>query len=743
MPRHRWFFAIVLVGFLGGVALGAGSDDTPNGDRPTIGLVLAGGGARGAAHIGVIEVLEELQVPVDYIVGTSMGSIIGGLYASGMSPEQMKIEIAAVDWIDVFNDAPPRKDLSFRRKQDDNAALFEFEVGVGRGGFKMPAGFIAGSKLNFLLRKLTLPAATIQDFDDLPIPFRAVAGDLSTGEAVVIGRGDLAVAMRASMAIPGVFTPVEWEDHLLVDGGIVRNLPVDIMQEIGPDIIIAVDVGTQPKELAEGEEKTAFGVAKQTVSLMSKRPNQEQRDLLTERDFLMIPDLSMVTTADFLKLDQAVAQGVAVTEPFRERLAEHSVPDTEWERYIARHRTSIQEAAAGIAIDEVEVLGLQRLNPRIVERRIRTQPGGTLDLAALRDDLERINEIGEFEQVGFRIVPEGDGNRLQIGAREKSWGPNFLRMGLRLESNLEGKGDFSVLLNLRKATINGRGGELQSIIEIGDRDAISAELFQPLRYSGFLFVAPRIFYERDEDEFFLPNDELAVLDIEQVGAQFDVGVQFRNWGEIRLGVRAGQVDVEELSGTLLRRGNVDVVGWVAQGALDRLDNKFFPRYGSSALIRAEFPREDLDSDDQFDKIELRVSQAWSVKNNTVLGTVRLGTDDDSDLPSYADFRLGGFFNLSGFQRDRLAGDVLTYGALAYYRRIRELPALFGGGVYVGAGLEAGNVWEDDDDVEFSDMLTSGVVFVGAETILGPLYVGYGRAEGSNEAWYLVLGNVFR
>jgi NTE family protein len=731
--------ALWLASPLAVAAEGEGGDS-----RPTIGLVLAGGGARGGAHVGVLKVLEELQIPVDVIVGTSMGSIIGGLYASGMSPDQMQIEIGAIDWIDVFDDAPSRKNLSFRRKQDDNAALFDFEVGVGKSGFKLPAGFIAGSKLNFILRKLTMPAATIQDFDDLPIPFRSVAGDLSTGDAVVIDSGELTLALRASMAIPGVFTPVEWNGHTLVDGGIVRNLPVDIMRAIGPDIIIAVDVGTQPKELVEGEEKSAFGVAKQTVSLMSKRPNQEQRDMLTERDFLMIPDLSMVTTMDFVKLDTAIEQGIAVTEPFRERLAELSVSDTEWERYLKRHRTSIEEASAAITIDEVEVKGLERLHPRIVQRRIRTQPGGTLDLEALKDDLERINEIGEFDQVGFQIVPDGDRNRLEINAHEKSWGPNFLRMGLKLESNLEGEGDFGVLLNLRKAPINGRGGELQSIIEIGDRDAIAAELFQPVHYSGFMFVAPQVFYERDQDEFFLPNDELSVLDIERVGARFDVGVQFRNWGEIRLGVQSTQVDVEELSGTLGRSGSVDANGWVAEAALDRLDNKFFPRSGASGFIKAELAREDLDSDDQFDRFEARITQAWSIKKSTLLGSVRLGgdADDDRDLPAYADFRLGGFFNLSGIERDRLAGDLFSFGGVAYYWQVRQLPDLFGGGVYVGATLEHGNVWEDEDDVGFDDAINAGSIFVGAETILGPLYVSYGRAEGGREAWYLLLGNIF-
>ncbi|HTK99549.1 MAG TPA: patatin-like phospholipase family protein, partial [Pseudomonadales bacterium] len=222
----------------------------PASDRPKIGLVLGGGGARGAAHIGVIKLLQELHVPVDYVAGTSMGSLVGGFYATGMTAEQLDATVRAIDFDTLFKDATARRDEPYLRKLDDNLALFGPKVGIGPKSQLLAMGAISGQKISFLFQTLTSQRVQVDDFDNLPIPYRAMATDIVTGDAVVIDKGNLAVAMRASMSVPGAFDPVQIGPYLLVDGGLADNVPIDVVRKMGADIVIAVDVGTplEPRE---------------------------------------------------------------------------------------------------------------------------------------------------------------------------------------------------------------------------------------------------------------------------------------------------------------------------------------------------------------------------------------------------------------------------------------------------------------------------------------------------------------
>ncbi len=282
--------------------------------------------------------MEELRIPVDYVVGTSMGSIVGGLYASGLSPEQLEEAFRTVDWTTAFDDKPDRKRISFRRKEDDFQALLPFELGVGRGGLSRRSGFINGQKINIILRGMVIHTVGIHDFDDLNLPYRAVAADLDDGETVVLGGGDLALAMRASMSVPGVFTPVSIDGRLLVDGGIALNLPIEVAQQMGAERIIAVDVGTPPKGV--GESMSAFGVVAQTYSVLAKRNVREQLELLSDGDLVIVPDLQEISSSDFDKLLQGVGVGELAARSAEEELRAFSVSEDEFARYLARQRPS-------------------------------------------------------------------------------------------------------------------------------------------------------------------------------------------------------------------------------------------------------------------------------------------------------------------------------------------------------------------------------------------------------------------
>ena len=333
--RARFGLPALLVWFLAVMApLAAGP--CPE-DRPCVGLVLAGGGARGAAHIGVIEVMEELQVPVDFIVGTSMGAIVGGMYASGVSPEQMQAKLDEIDWAEAFNDHPPRRNIPFRQKQDDDRPLFKLEFGFNEDGFASPLGLVAGQKLNFILGSLLLQQSSLKHFDDLPIPFRATAVDLQSGDVVVLEQGDLARSIRASMAFPVVFTPVEIDGRQLVDGGVLRNLPVDVAIELGADRIIAIDVGTPMSEM--GKAGGAFQVARRTISVMTREVRAEQLKEIRPQDLLIEPELEGFGTFDsFDEIDAVVQRGVEAARGRADDLRELAVDDATFARYLERQR---------------------------------------------------------------------------------------------------------------------------------------------------------------------------------------------------------------------------------------------------------------------------------------------------------------------------------------------------------------------------------------------------------------------
>jgi NTE family protein len=235
-------------------------------ERPTIALVLSGGGARGASHIGILQVFEELRIPIDYVTGNSMGAIVGGFYAAGYSPDQLEEELTSIDWIDIFRDLPARQYLPFRRKQDTRDFRVGMRLSFDRKGFHFPTALVQAQKLDLMLQRLGMPVWDVRNFDDLPLPFRSVATDIETGEAVILGEGSLHRAIQASMAVPGAFAPVDMGDLLLVDGMVSNNIPIDAALAFEPDIVIAVDIGTPP--LTRENIQSVFSVSLQMLSLL-------------------------------------------------------------------------------------------------------------------------------------------------------------------------------------------------------------------------------------------------------------------------------------------------------------------------------------------------------------------------------------------------------------------------------------------------------------------------------------------
>lgn len=746
--RPRRVRAPVLIGLaIAALAIGAPLAETPatpgepaggTARRPVTALVLSGGGARGLAHVGVLEVLEELRVPVDMVVGTSMGAVVGGLYASGRTPQELRAEIEAVDWEDLLNDRPARKNASFRRKEEDNLALFGFEIGLSRKGLALPSGLIAGQKLGFLLRRITLHVAGSRDFDQLPIRYRAVAVDLANGEVVALEHGSLVDSMRASMAVPGAFTPVEIEGRLLVDGGVKANLPVSVARSLGAERIIAVDIST-PLRRIEGN-RSAFEIAMQSFEVLTQQFIDQERALLDDEDLLMLPDLGDLKSTSFSQARELRALGEAAARARAADLARFSVGEEEWARHRALHRAA--PLAEGLNVDAIRVVGLERVDERQVLHRLRTRAGQPLDLALLQEDLALIYEIGEFEKVDFDIIPEGPTTALVIRAREKGWTLGTLRFGLGLESDLEGDGRFRAVALYRQSQLNARGAEWRTIGSIGSVNEIATDWYQPLDFRGTFFVNPALRATGQEVRYRTLEGGRLDVDTQEQQARLDFGAVISDASEIRAGVYRGTIELEAqlLQGTIPIE--IDTGGYFFQAAVDQLDNARFPRRGIAAGIAVEFSREELGATDEYERIQVEALQALTLGKSTWIGRVVYGGDLGSTLPGYAEFSVGGFLFLSGFPLGERSGSQLYFGNLAYYRQIARLPSGLGGGLYIGASAEVGNVWEEGERPSFGEAIQAGAIFVGADTILGPLYLGYGRAEGPADALYLFLGRLF-
>src|SRR3954465_12124375 len=420
------------------------------GERPKIGIAFSGGGARGVAHIGVLKVFEELRIPGDYIAGTSMGSIIGGLYASGMTPDEIERAMLAVDWNDALQDRPSRELLSFRRKDEDLRYVPDLELGVGRGGLRYPTGLRSGQKLGFLLRRLTLPVRPVSDFDALPIPFRAVATDISNGEMVVLRQGDLARALRASMAIPSAFSAVEIDGRLLVDGGISNNIPVDVVRSMGADVVIAIGIG-EPLLTTEQVRSSLFSILSQTIGMITRanmKPRREQADLV------IAPDVGGFGTLAFDRSPEILQRGADKARAMAAGLARFSVSEEEYRRWREARRLA---AAPPPAVTAVRFEGETRVDPRVLPNLVRLAPGQQLDMEVVEADLGRIFGLGDFEAVDFDLAEEPGGGAVAIyRVHDKSWGPNYLRAGLLLDTDADGRNDFGVLAKLTATRLNRR-----------------------------------------------------------------------------------------------------------------------------------------------------------------------------------------------------------------------------------------------------------------------------------------------
>jgi NTE family protein len=701
--------------------------------------VLGGGGARGISHIGVIKVLEELRIPVDYVAGTSMGSLVGGAYASGMSPDEMARLVEGLDWSKVFSDLPPRKDRSFYLKRLEDESLWPLVLGVGRGGVSLPSGAIAGQQLGFFLDKLAARGAGVQSFDELDIPFRAVATNAVTGKMVVFDSGSLADAMRASMSVPGAFAPAEIGDQLYLDGGIVRNLPVDVVRGMGADVVIAVNL--EAPLATRDQLNSALTVTLQMIDILLKGNVNEQLATLTETDVLILPDLKGYSSAGFDKAPALIPIGEKAARAIADKLKRYSLPEKEYLALRAEQRARYR-VPAPIEKIRVDTAGLRYVNPQWVDAGLRLGKDQPVDIEDITHKIDVLYGTGDFERISYGFEYENGERVLVVQPVEKPGGPNYLRFGLRAYTDFKGDNEFIVLGNYTMTWLNRLGAQWRNDIGIGSSSFVRSEFYQPLDVTGPWFVAPYVFAGTQKVNFFEGDQVAAQVRETRAIAALDAGATIGTSAQLRAGVFTGALHATP---TVIIPGVSDVSaglgGYQFSAAYDSRDNVGFPREGTFARAGATFSRTALGSDLNYQQAELSWLSAWSFGRNTVSAALRGASGFNGDLPYYDLYAIGGFLNLSGYRVNQLQGQSVALGRLMYYYRAATLS--FIGNVYAGASLEAGNVYGAFPEPTSTGLKIAGSLFLGADTLIGPAYFAYGHAEAGNSAFYVYLGYPYR
>jgi NTE family protein len=706
----------------------------PGDTRPRIGLVLGGGGARGFAHVSVLKELERLRVPVDCIAGTSMGALVGGLYASGLSATDIEREMRALDWPRMFNDRLDRPQRSFRRKGDDDLSLVPVKPGIGNEGLKIAPGVLSGVRVLLLLERLTQGVAVRSDFNTLPIPFRAVATDLNTGQAVVLGSGNLALAMRASMSIPGIFKPVMVDDRLLVDGGLVNQVPVDVVRAMGADVVIAVDVGTPLAKLDDGA--SLFAIVDQISGFMTVGSARSQVETLGTSDILILPPLGdQVSTSDFAEIDLAMKIGEQGMESIRPRLAALAVARGDFKEVVAARPAPSTEVPV---IDFVRLDNRSRYSDQFLMSRIDIVAGQPLDTDLIERNLERIYGLDTLDLATYELVEEDGKTGVVVTVVPHSRGPNYLESGLSLYSDFEGDFFVNLRLGVLRSPVNDVGGELRGLLQIGDEPGLLLDYYQPLGVEGQWFTDVSLSYESPKFTLF-DNDgtRLANYRAPSWGGELLLGREFGNFGAATLGLRRRYGEAKLDVGDPILDGLDYDIGEAEFGlTFDRIDNRFLPRAGTLATLNQVVSRTTLGADVAFEQTNLDLLHAQAIGKHSGFAGLRYHASSDDPIPIQSLFLIGGLTRFAGYLPTERA--VPNY-ALAYGGYTYELGRVLGRAAVLGGTIEYGRTWATGQDLDDGESELHGSIYFGFDSWLGPLQLGYGLREGGDGIFLLELG----
>ncbi|MDM5068876.1 patatin-like phospholipase family protein [Aeromonas salmonicida] len=747
--RRGWTHLFLIL--LAGLPLMAAAQS----ERPRIALVLSGGGAKGSAHIGILKVLEEKRIPVDIIVGTSMGSYVAGMYAMGLSAEEVERTTLAIDWNKGYQDKVGRDELSLRKKQQSEKYQLRTDIGVNGDAVQFPDGFFQGQSMASLLRHATSNLPAQKSFDDLPIPYRAVATDMETVTPFVLEGGSLAKAMQASMSIPGALKPVEWEGHILADGGTVNNMPVDVAKGMGADVVIAVDIGARLR--TRESLKSGLAMIDQLTTYMTQVGTDKQRALLGPQDILLTPEFGNMGIADFSLMPEGIKQGEAVANRAATQLDALSLSPREYAVYRNQKLSRRAERSGQPAyyIDKVEILNKSRLSDETVRAMLKVKPDKIQTNESLEAGIRRLYALESFDRITYEVEERDGENVLVVDASEKNWGPGYLNFQFGFSDDFESSSNYNVGMSYTLTNLNEWGAEWLTEASLGTAKHLKTDFYSPLEPSQTFYGEASLAYDKTQRRIFIPEDPNGANDVSYIDSEYSftsadlaVGWNRQPWSRLSLGLegKVGSIDIRNVKGA-----DTDASSWgpYVRFEHDTLDSRYFPYQGVYWNIKGGYSTVRLDDVDEInDRYEginyhLAMIKPWSWDRHSLnLLLEGGGSTSQEEYPLFVQ-DLGGLFRMSGFQRYQLSGRYSLFGGLRYiYRVVDNDFGALRAPLYLGGSLEQGGVWDKGEDISIESSFTGGSVYVGIESFLGPIFLGYGIAEGGNNMFYLQLGTTF-
>ncbi|MGB7503262.1 MAG: patatin-like phospholipase family protein [Azonexus sp.] len=702
-------------------------------NRPKIGLVLGGGGARGAAHIGVLEVLEELKIPVDCIAGTSMGALIAGAYASGLTPAEMREEMAKADWNDMFTDIPDFSDVNYRHKQVMRSFIPASEIGVTSDGVRFPPGVVDGVKIKLFFNRLVGAGKDERVIEKLPLPLSIIATNIGTGQRVVLREGSLTSSMRASMSVPGLLSPITLDGRKLVDGGLVDNVPIaEARERCNADIVIAVNVGSP---LMDADRVgSLLTISAQMVNILTEQNVTRSLATLKPTDILIQPDLGTISSTDFSRNGEAADRGRAAADAVRAQLARLGTDETryaEWRKPINRHNKP------ALTVDEIEIAGLKRVNPAMVERQLTVRTGEPLANSNIDNDVLRIYGDGFYQGVDYRLVSYRDRNILRALPVEKSWGPDYLRFALNLETDSNQGSSFSLRAAYQKTLINELGAEFLATVGIGNNVIGGLNFYQPLDPTQRFFVEAGLNYNRGPLNIYQDNSRIA---------QYTNSVtEFGVWAGTNIGI-TGQAKIgwieqkrsfeRDIGSLLLPNYDTSYSGWKASLSLDQMNRLHFATRGWAT--RFDY----FDSSEAgYSRVDADLRGAFSLGKTVLTGRATYAGSVDGPLPFYDAAALGGFLHMSAFARNQILGDDISYASIRAEQIIGTFPIGLRGDMRLGIVVEGAHVGKfyTETNLAGTSILNSAALYMGGETPFGPAYLGFGYSTSGASNFFLSIG----
>ncbi|MCH7348121.1 patatin-like phospholipase family protein [Aeromonas sp. MR7] len=724
-------------------------------DRPRIALVLSGGGAKGAAHIGILKVLEEKRIPVDIIVGTSMGSYVAGMYAMGLSAEEVERTTLAIDWNKGYQDKVGRDELSLRKKQQSEKYQLRTDIGINGDSVQFPDGFFQGQSMASLLRHATSNLPAQKSFDDLPIPYRAVATDMETVTPFVLDSGSLAKAMQASMSIPGALKPVEWEGHILADGGTVNNMPVDVAKAMGADVVIAVDISAKLR--TRESLKSGLAMIDQLTTYMTQVGTDKQKALLGPKDILLTPEFGGMGIADFALMPEGIKRGEAVANRASAQLDGLSLSPAAYTAYRNQKLSRRAERSGQPAyyIDKVEILNKSRLSDETVRAMLKVRPDKVQTNESLEAGIRRLYALESFDRITYEVEEREGENVLVVDASEKNWGPGYLNFQFGFSDDFESSSNYNVGMSYTLTNVNDWGAEWLTEASLGTAKHLKTDFYTPLEPSQTFYGEASLAYDKTQRRIFTPEatrteDGVSYIDSEYsfTSADLAVGWNRQPWSRLSLGLegKVGAIDIRNVADA-----KVDASSWgpYVRFEHDTLDSRYFPYQGVYWDVKSGYshvkiePTGEPTENAEGVNYHLTMIKPWSWDRHSLnLMLEGGGSTSQEEYPLFVQ-DLGGLFRLSGFQHYQLSGRYSLFGGLRYIYRVADND--FGAlraPLYLGGSLEQGGVWDKGEDINMESSFTAGSVYVGVESFLGPIFLGYGMAEGGNNMFYLQLGTTF-